>query len=66
VSPDGRYISYLAPATEKDLLNVWVVERHVGVEGSAARVVTHDTKRGIRMHQWAYNSKDILYLQVRI
>lgn len=27
VSPDGQYISYLRPSTDKDVLNVWVRDR---------------------------------------
>ena len=65
VSPDGRWISYLAPSREGKggVLNVWVVERHRGVDGGEARMVTHDKKRGIREHFWSENSRDIVYLQ---
>jgi hypothetical protein len=47
-------------------MNVWVVERHKGVDATAggeARMVTHDRKRGIREHFWAENSRDVIYLQ---
>lgn len=69
VSPDGRWISFLAPSRGKgkgkggEVMNVWVVERHRGVDGEGARMVTHDRKRGIREHFWSGNSRDIVYLQ---
>jgi dipeptidyl aminopeptidase/acylaminoacyl peptidase len=58
VSPDGKYISYIAP--ENGVLNVWVGPRS---DPSAAKVVTNDTKRGIRQHFWSYDNKHVLYLQ---
>ena len=72
VSPDGRWISFLAPSRAGEgkgkgkggeVMNVWVVERHRGVDGEGARMVTHDRKRGIREHFWSENSRDIVYLQ---
>lgn len=65
VSPDGRWVSYLAPSKEGKggVMNVWVVERHRGVDGEGARMVTNDRKRGIREHFWAENSRDVVYLQ---
>ncbi len=69
VSPDGRWISYLAPSREGKgggVMNVWVVERHRGVDATAggeARMVTHDRKRGIQEHFWAEDSQHLLYLQ---
>jgi dipeptidyl aminopeptidase/acylaminoacyl peptidase len=58
VSPDGKRLAYLAP-DKKDVLQVWV--RTVGKED--ARQVTHDKKRGIRIHLWAYAPDTLLYLQ---
>lgn len=57
-SPDGNRISYLAPLD--GVMNVWV-----GPSDSprAARPVTHDTHRGIRVYFWAYTSEHVLYLQ---
>ena len=57
ISPDGTRISFLAPVN--GVLNVWVGPID---DPAAAKPVTHDTKRGIRMYQWAYTG-DILYLQ---
>lgn len=58
ISPDGRWLSWLAP--RDGVLNVWVAP--VG-DMEAARVVTDDRKRGIRMHGWMPNSTHVLYLQ---
>lgn len=58
VSPDGAKLSYLAPVN--GVLNIWV-----GPSGriADAKPVTNDTKRGIRMMQWAHTSQHVLYLQ---
>jgi dipeptidyl aminopeptidase/acylaminoacyl peptidase len=58
ISPDGRWISYLAPL--EGVQNVWVAP--VGDPG-AARPVTRDTRRGIREYLWAYTSRHVLYPQ---
>ncbi|TFJ83469.1 hypothetical protein NSK_005238 [Nannochloropsis salina CCMP1776] len=63
LSPDGVYLSFLAPDPTTDVLNVWVVERAAGVVSRTARMVTSDHNRGIRQHFWAENSREILYLQ---
>lgn len=60
LSPDGKYLAYLAP-DEEDILNVHVRETN---DAATARVVTHDpSKRGIRIFQWAEDSATILYRQ---
>jgi dipeptidyl aminopeptidase/acylaminoacyl peptidase len=58
LSPDGKYISYIAP--KDGVLNVFV-----GPAGdiNAAKPVTNDTKRGIRQHFWSYNGSYLLFLQ---
>ncbi len=58
ISPDGKFLSYLAPV--KGVLNVWVGPVD---DLSKAKPVTKDTKRGIRTYNWAYTSKHILYSQ---
>ena len=58
LSPDGRYISFLAPLA--GVLNVWVGPSD---NPAAARAVTADTVRGIRTYAWAYTSRHVLYLQ---
>ncbi|MFN4181850.1 MAG: TolB family protein, partial [bacterium] len=58
ISPDGKYLAYLAP--DEGVLNVWVAP----VEDiSRAHPVTRDRKRGIRFYSWAYTNRHILYLQ---
>ena len=58
ISPDGSKLSFLAAVD--GVLNVWVgpVE-----EPAAAKPITHDRKRGIRIYFWAYTSQDVIYLQ---
>ncbi|MBN2213694.1 MAG: S9 family peptidase [Bacteroidales bacterium] len=58
ISPDHQMISYLAPLD--DVLNVWVAPKD---DPGAAIAVTKDTLRGIRIYFWAYNNKQIIYLQ---
>ena len=58
LSPDGKYISYIAP--RDGVLNVWVAPAG---DLAAAKPVTNDRKRGIRQHFWAYDGQHVLYLQ---
>jgi len=58
LSPDGRYISYIAP--RDGVLNVWVAPAG---DLAAAKPITNDRKRGIRLHFWAYDGTHVLYLQ---
>lgn len=58
ISPDGKYLSYLAPVS--GVLNVWVAPVD---KPSEAQPITEDRERGIRSHQWAYDGKHILYSQ---
>ena len=58
ISPDGSQISYLAPLD--GVLNVWVGPVD---NPQAAKAVTKDTVRGIRMYFWAFTSRHVLYLQ---
>ncbi len=58
ISPNGKWISYLAPAD--GILNVWVAP--VG-DLAAAKQVTDDKTRDIRGYSWAYNGNQILYSQ---
>jgi len=58
ISPDGKYIGYLAPVN--GVLNVWVAPKD---DPSKAVAVTNDTLRGIRIYFWAYTNDRILYLQ---
>jgi len=56
-SPDGRYLTFLAP--EEERLNIWVQE----LDGGTARCVTHDHARGIKKYWWVADSRHLLYLQ---
>lgn len=58
LSPDGRYVSYVAP--RDGVLNVWVAPYGKLDE---AKPITNDRKRGVRMHFWAFDDKHVLYLQ---
>ena len=58
LSPDGKHISFLAPVD--GVLNVWVAP--LG-DLAAAKPVTQDKQRGIRIYFWAYTNQHILYLQ---
>jgi dipeptidyl aminopeptidase/acylaminoacyl peptidase len=58
ISPDGKTLAFLAPSA--DVLNVWVAP---AADPTAARPVTRDRARGIRMYFWAFDNRHILYLQ---
>jgi len=58
LSPDGRYISFLAP--KDGILNVWLAP--FGKIG-AAKPITNDRKRGIHQHYWAEDGRHVLFLQ---
>jgi dipeptidyl aminopeptidase/acylaminoacyl peptidase len=60
LSPDGTYLSYLAPSSE-GVLNVFV--KLVLEPLDNARMITNDSSRGIRNAFWAQDSTTILYLQ---
>ena len=58
LSPDGRYLSWLAPL--RGVMNVWVAPAD---EPAQARAVTDDAARGIRNYVWSYRSGTLLYLR---
>ena len=60
LSPDGRWISFLAPW--EGVRNVWVAPAE---EPEAARVITRERERGVFSYHWAYDSRHILYLKDR-
>jgi dipeptidyl aminopeptidase/acylaminoacyl peptidase len=60
ISPDGRWISWLAP--HAGVMNVWVAPAS---DPAAARVITADTLRGIARHRWSYDGRHVLFLQDR-
>jgi dipeptidyl aminopeptidase/acylaminoacyl peptidase len=65
ISPDGTQLAWIAPS--EGVLNVWVAPasrgEDQGIDWSAARVVTDDADRGIRMFAWAHDGRHLLYLQ---
>ncbi|MEM1029226.1 MAG: S9 family peptidase [Myxococcota bacterium] len=58
ISPDGRWLSFLAP--DEGVLNVWVAPAD---DLEAARPVTRDRKRGVRVFFWTYTGNHLVYLQ---
>jgi dipeptidyl aminopeptidase/acylaminoacyl peptidase len=58
LSPDGRYISFLAP--KDGVLNVWLAPF---ADLDQAKPITDDKKRGIREHYWAFTGGHVLYVQ---
>jgi dipeptidyl aminopeptidase/acylaminoacyl peptidase len=62
ISPDGTQLGWIAP--QDGVLNVWVAPvTGTGIDWAAARVVTEDTDRGIRVFTWAHDGRHLLYLQ---
>jgi dipeptidyl aminopeptidase/acylaminoacyl peptidase len=58
VSPDGKFLSYLAP--KEGVLNVWVAPIDSPDKG---RAVTDDKGRGIRNYFWAFDNAHLVYTQ---
>jgi dipeptidyl aminopeptidase/acylaminoacyl peptidase len=65
ISPDGTQLAWIAPSA--GVLNVWVAPANPGqdqgIDWPAARVVTDDADRGIRMFAWAHDGRHLLYVQ---
>ncbi|MBW8785811.1 MAG: S9 family peptidase [Novosphingobium sp.] len=58
ISPDGRWLSWLAPLN--GTLNVWVAP---ATNPGAAKALTKSTERPIRQYFWAPDGKSVLYVQ---
>jgi dipeptidyl aminopeptidase/acylaminoacyl peptidase len=58
ISPDGRYLSYLAP--RDGVMNIWVAPL---ADLAKARPITADKKRGIYGYFWTYSGRHLIYLQ---
>ncbi|WP_417905533.1 alpha/beta fold hydrolase [Candidatus Tisiphia endosymbiont of Micropterix aruncella] len=58
LSPDGQYISYLAP--KDGVLNLWIGPSS---DPSKAQPVTDDKDRGIESYAWTFSGTHILYAQ---
>jgi hypothetical protein len=57
LSPNGKYLAYLAP--DNQVFNVWV--RTIGKQHD--RVITQEKKRNLGSYYWQPDSEHILYLQ---
>ena len=60
ISPDGRFLSYIAPASPRGVMNVHVAPVDAP---DVARAVTHDGGSGIYEYSWARGGDAILYRQ---
>lgn len=58
LSPDGAHVAFLAP--DEGVLNVFVAPSD---EPAAAKAITADRGRGVRMYLWAHDNRHVLYLQ---
>ncbi|MCB9529724.1 MAG: S9 family peptidase [Myxococcales bacterium] len=58
ISPDGERLAWLAP--KDGVLNVFVAPIDALDQ---AKAVTHDQKRGIRIYEWAFDGRHLLYMQ---
>jgi dipeptidyl aminopeptidase/acylaminoacyl peptidase len=58
ISPDGKRIAFLAPA-ENNRLNIWICAAAAPL--AAAKLVTHETARGITSFSWTRDGHWILY-----
>ncbi len=58
LSPDGKYMSYLAPLD--GVMNVFVADAN---NPSSAKPVTFDKGRGIQSYMWTYVNDEMIYSQ---
>lgn len=58
LSPDGRWLSWLAP--KDGVMNVWLAPVD---DPASARAMTSATERPIRSYFWAPDSRSLLYIQ---
>ena len=63
ISHDGSSLAWIAP--RDGVLNVWVapIGGPSGVDWAAARPVTEDRDRGVRVFGWAWDGRHLLYVQ---
>jgi dipeptidyl aminopeptidase/acylaminoacyl peptidase len=59
ISPDGRYISFRKP--HNGVMNIWV--KGVDEPFEAARPITADTARPVRIYFWTEDGRYVLYAQ---
>jgi dipeptidyl aminopeptidase/acylaminoacyl peptidase len=58
ISPDGRYVSWLAPVN--GVMNVFVAPAS---DPSQGRAVTRETRRNLQQYFWAPDSRHLIFLQ---
>src|SRR5579871_3266719 len=58
ISPDGKWLAWLAPVN--GVLNVWVAPI---ADINSGEPVTADKKRGIRFFFWAFDGVHLAYMQ---
>lgn len=58
ISPDGKWLSWLAPVD--GVMNLWVAPSN---DPGQARPLTNDKGQGIPIHYWTFSNKYILYTQ---
>jgi dipeptidyl aminopeptidase/acylaminoacyl peptidase len=58
LSPSGEQVSFLAPVD--GVMNIWVGP---AANLDAAKPITNDTSRGIRLYQWSASDDYIIYLR---
>ncbi|ORZ36447.1 Alpha/Beta hydrolase protein [Catenaria anguillulae PL171] len=65
LSPDGKHLSFLAPAGEKQNLQVFVQPLDLWRKGTdeGRKQVTHHPTHDIRAYKWTLDSSAILFLQ---
>lgn len=58
ISPDGNWISWLAP--EQGVMNIWLAAAD---STGKSQAITHNKGHGIPRHMWSADSSHILYLK---
>lgn len=58
ISPDGKYISYVAPY--KGVLNLYIAKAN---DPQNAKLITKDSGRGVISYAWTYNPNYVVYVQ---
>jgi dipeptidyl aminopeptidase/acylaminoacyl peptidase len=55
ISPDGKWLSYLAPLD--GILNIWLKN----LETQEIKVITKDRNRGVQEYEWSFDNTHILF-----
>ena len=63
LSPNGKYLAYLAPSDEFDVMNIFIRDLSLpNPDKSQDRMITNEPKRAIRSVAWAYDNETIFYM----